>query len=139
MSVAIAALADEPLDIGRHFEAVSRPDAGAVASFVGVVRDHDPEAEGAVELLEYSAHPEAGRRLRELAGRVDAPALTIAVTHRVGALRVGDAAIAAFVSSPHRAEAFDACRELVELVKRELPVWKRQRTADGASHWVGIS
>ncbi|WP_456824948.1 molybdenum cofactor biosynthesis protein MoaE [Cellulomonas sp. P5_E12] len=118
---------------------MSDPRAGAVATFVGLVRDHDPSVEGRVVGLDYTAHPTAQAVLERLA----AAALTdgvlgIAVSHRVGHLAVGEAAIVAAVSTAHRAEAFDVCRALVETVKAELPVWKRERLADGSHVWVGL-
>ena len=138
MTVELTAISGQPLDAAAHFAAVDHAAAGAVASFVGVVRDHDPGARGAVTRLEYSAHPSAAEVLARLAAELDAPGLRIAVSHRIGDLAVGEPAIVACVSSAHRAEAFDACRELVERVKAELPVWKRQHAADGTTNWVGI-
>lgn len=139
MTVEIAVIAEQPLDLAAHLAAVEHTGAGAVASFLGIVRDHDPGATGEVTRLEYSAHPSAPEVLARIAGELDRPELRIAVSHRIGSLAVGDAAIVACVSSAHRAEAFDVCRELVERVKHELPVWKRQHAADGTTNWVGIS
>ena len=135
-----ARLDDAPLDLGFHVEQTSGPRAGAVATFVGTVRDHDPAVEGTVVALEYSAHPDAADVLRAIAEKVAAErgVLAVAVSHRVGHLRVGEPAIVAAVSSEHRAEAFDACRALVEAVKAELPVWKREVLADGSHVWVGL-
>ena len=133
-------LTSEPLDLGAHVAAVSGPRAGAVATFLGLVRDHDPSVEGEVVGLDYSAHPEAEAvlvRLAEAAAATDG-VLGVAVSHRVGMLRVGEAAIVAAVASAHRALAFDVCRELVETVKAELPVWKREVLADGSHVWVGL-
>ena len=134
----LARVSAEPLSLDEHLRAVASPDAGAVASFVGQVRDHDPEADGTVVSLEYSAHPEAERILTEIAARFTADGVRVAVSHRVGLLAVGDYALVACVSSAHRAAAFDTCRALVEAVKVELPVWKRQITGDGAHTWVGL-
>ena len=139
MTVTLARISTEPLDVQAHLDAVDDPTAGAVATFIGRVRDHDPEATGTVTRLDYSAHPDAGRLLVELAARLDRADARIAVTHRIGTLGVGDLAIVAAVATAHRAEAFELCRELVELVKAELPVWKRQHTEDGATHWVGMT
>lgn len=135
----IARVVDHPLDLQFHVEHVSDARAGAVATFVGLVRDHDPSVEGRVVGLDYTAHPTAQAVLERLA----AAALTdgvlgIAVSHRVGHLAVGEAAIVAAVSTAHRAEAFDVCRALVETVKAELPVWKREILADGSHVWVGL-
>ena len=139
----LAQVSAEPLSLDAHLQAVASPDAGAIASFIGQVRDHDPEATGEVVSLEYSAHPDAGRILIEIATRftekfADA-GVRISVSHRVGLLAVGDLALVACVSSAHRAAAFEACRDLVEAVKVELPVWKRQSTEDGTHSWVGLT
>ncbi len=140
MTVALAALTDAPLDVLAHHTAVAGTADGAVASFVGLVRDHDPSVVGTVVALDYSAHPDAADVLSAIAARVaDAhPGTTLAVTHRVGHLAVGEAAIVAAAASAHRAEAFEACRALVEAVKAELPIWKREILADGSHTWVGL-
>lgn len=126
----------EPLDVAGHARLVERDVAGAVVTFAGVVRDHDHGV--AVSWLEYVAHPDAGRIVagiaRDVADAFDVDA--VAVSHRVGRLDVGDCALAAAVSSAHRAEAFAATAELVEQVKRRLPVWKRQVFGDGTAEWV---
>lgn len=134
-----AVVSAEPLDVAAHLAAVSDPQAGAIANFVGVVRDHDPEAEGRVILLEYQAHPDAERILGELAARFAGDGARVAVSHRVGRLEVGDLALVCAVSTAHRADAFDRCRALVEAIKAELPIWKRQHTADGDATWVGLT
>jgi molybdenum cofactor synthesis domain-containing protein len=137
----LARLVGTPLDVAAHLAAVASPRAGAVATFVGTVRDHDPEAAGEVVALEYSSHPDAPAVLasiaENLAGREGV--LGLAVSHRVGHLGVGDLAIVACVATAHRELAFDVCRELVERVKAELPVWKRQLLADGSHTWVGLA
>jgi molybdopterin synthase catalytic subunit len=135
----IARVVDQPLDLRFHVEHVSDPRAGAVATFVGLVRDHDPSVEGRVVGLDYTAHPTA----EDVLARIALEALTddvlgIAVSHRVGHLAVGEAAIVAVVSTAHRAEAFEVCRALVETVKAELPVWKREVLEDGSHVWVGL-
>ncbi|MGO2112611.1 MAG: molybdenum cofactor biosynthesis protein MoaE, partial [Pseudoclavibacter sp.] len=133
MTVEIAAISAEPIDTAAHLAAVADPHAGATASFIGTVRDHDPEASGTVTTLDYSSHPDAERVLASIAGDLDREGARIAITHRIGTLDIGDHAIVAAVSTAHRAEAFEVCRELVERVKAELPIWKRQHTADGAT------
>ena len=128
------------LDLPAHLAAVADPRVGAVATFVGQVRDHDPDVEGEVTALEYSAHPDAEVVLRRIAAELaaDPEVLGIAVTHRTGGLLVGDLAIIACVATAHRALAFTVCRELVERVKAEVPIWKRQMLADGRHMWVGL-
>lgn len=136
----LARVTDEPLDLSAHVAAVGGPRAGAVATFLGVVRDHDPSVEGEVVALDYTAHPDAPvvlRRLAEAAAATDG-VLGVAVSHRVGLLGVGDAAIVAAVATAHRSLAFDVVRQLVETVKAELPVWKREVLHDGSHVWVGL-
>ncbi|MGB3605201.1 MAG: molybdenum cofactor biosynthesis protein MoaE [Gordonia sp. (in: high G+C Gram-positive bacteria)] len=136
--IALTAISDVDLDVAAHIAAVAAPDAGAVAVFVGTVRDNDPDAAGRVTELEYSAHPDAERYLRDIVTSLDRPDVRIAVSHRVGSLPVGGVAIVATVSSVHRAEAFDVNREVVERVKAELPMWKKQFESDGSHTWVGL-
>ena len=134
----LTALSDQPLDLQAHVDAVSTSGTGAVATFLGQVRDHSPDADGTVVLLEYSAHPDAARVLAEIAAEVAAAheGVIVAVSHRIGVLDVGDAAIVATAGSAHRDLAFTVCRELVEQVKARLPVWKKQVLADGSHTWV---
>ncbi|WP_062466721.1 molybdenum cofactor biosynthesis protein MoaE [Demequina maris] len=137
--IALAAVTSEVLSLDAHVAAVAGPRAGAIATFIGTVRDHDPSVDGEVVGLDYSAHPSAAEVLGALATRHDAADLVIAVTHRIGSLSVGEAAIVAAVSAPHRREALDTVSALVETVKAELPVWKRELLADGSHTWVGLS
>jgi molybdopterin synthase catalytic subunit len=127
---------EEPLSVERHRLAVDRASSGACSIFAGVVRDHDGGR--SVQELEYVAHPTAASVLAEVATEIEAmPGVTaVAVSHRVGRLKIGDLALVAAVSAPHRAEAFAAVEELVEQVKARLPVWKLQVFADGAQEWV---
>jgi molybdopterin synthase catalytic subunit len=119
-----------------HLAAVERVRAGAGVLFVGVVRDHDHGR--TVTELQYEAHPSAAEVLRTCCDEVTAEPLVhaVAVSHRTGVLGVGEVALVAAVSAAHRAEAFDACARLVDLVKHRLPVWKRQLFADGTDEWV---
>jgi molybdopterin synthase catalytic subunit len=136
----LARVTDAPLDLAAHVAAVADPRAGAVATFLGTVRDHDPSVDGEVVGLDYSAHPDAEAVLGRLVGAAAATdgVLGVAVSHRVGMLAVGEVAIAATVATAHRALAFDVCRDLVERVKAELPVWKREVLRDGSHVWVGL-
>lgn len=137
--IALAAVSDVPAGLDAHVSAVSGPRYGAVATFLGVVRDHDPSVEGAVTALEYSAHPDAQAILERICAGHDGPDVAIAVTHRIGRLGVGEAALVAAVSSAHRREALDTLGALVEHIKAELPVWKKEILADGSHAWVGIT
>lgn len=127
----------EVLSLDEAVAAVSHPGAGAVATFVGVVRDHNDGR--AVTLLEYEAYgsmaeAELARVEDEIAREVHGA--RVFAVHRVGALRVGDAAVICAASAPHRGEAFRACRELIDRIKARLPVWKREHGPDGP-YWVG--
>jgi molybdopterin synthase catalytic subunit len=135
-TIAVVAVGEEPIDAAAHERAVADPRGGAVVSFQGVVRDHDHGR--VVTLLEYEGHPSAEAVLRAVAEEIAAdPAVyAIAVSHRVGRLEIGDAALVAAVSTAHRAAAFAACARLVDEAKARLPIWKRQVFADGTEEWV---
>ncbi|MBJ8338232.1 molybdenum cofactor biosynthesis protein MoaE [Antrihabitans sp. YC3-6] len=137
MTAQLARISSEPLDAAVVDAAVAGPEHGAVVVFTGVVRNHDGGQ--AVSLLEYQAHPDAEKFLKTCCDDVAASSgLPVAAIHRVGSLSIGDLALVAAVAAPHRAEAFAACAELVERIKHEVPIWKRQHFADGVSEWVGI-
>jgi len=132
-----AIVTEDVLDVAEHADLVDDPAAGAVVTFSGVVRDHDGGK--SVRGLEYSAHPTATSVVAEVAADVARRARgvrAIAVSHRVGTLAIGDVALACAVAADHRQEAFATCSELVEEVKRLLPVWKHQAFADGTDEWV---
>jgi molybdopterin synthase catalytic subunit len=128
-----------PVDVDALAAAVADAAAGAVVTFGGVVRDHDHGR--AVTAIEYVAHPDAGavlaRVVADVAGR--SPVDAVAVVHRVGPLRVGEAALGVAVSAAHRQEAFAVAALLVDEVKEHLPVWKRQVFADGTHEWVNCA
>jgi molybdopterin synthase catalytic subunit len=136
MTVVIAEVSAEALDLSAHESAVADPRAGAVVTFQGVVRDHD-QGRG-VTLLEYEGHPSAAAVLREVAAEIaaDPDVYAVAVSHRIGVLKIGDVALVAAVSTAHRAAAFGACARLVDEVKSRLPIWKRQVFGDGTEEWV---
>ncbi len=118
--------------------ALIAPDHGAVSSFLGVVRNHSRG--GAVTALTYECYrPMAEsvlhRLIIETAERFDG-SLSATVAHGTGAMVPGDVALAIHVGSAHRAAAFDACRHLIERIKQDLPVWKRERYADGSDAWL---
>jgi molybdopterin synthase catalytic subunit len=138
-TVRIARLEETPLDVDAHLRAVEDPAFGAVTTFVGRVRDNDPDAKTPVVGLEYSAHPDAPDTLHRIAAEAgDAAGAAVAVSHRVGRLAVGDIAVVIAVASEHRAEAFEVCRAVIETIKTDLPVWKRQVESDGTTAWKGI-
>jgi molybdenum cofactor synthesis domain-containing protein len=129
----------EPLSEAEVAQEVRSPEAGAVVTFAGIVRDHDHGRQ--VVALHYEGHPDAGRVLAEVVAeaRTRPGVIGAAARHRVGDLRVGDLAFAAAISAAHRAEAFAACAWLVDEVKARLPVWKHQRFADGTDEWVNCA
>ncbi len=135
-SPGIARVVDEPLSVAEHEDAVADKRAGAVVSFAGVVRDHDSGR--SVTELEYVGHPTAEEVLAaiatEFAARPEVHA--VAVSHRIGLLGIGDVALACAVSTSHRGQAFTVCAELVDEVKKRLPIWKRQVFTDGEEEWV---
>lgn len=134
--IRLAELRDTSLSVDEISAAVSDPTAGGVALFVGTVRDHDHGR--AVTRLSYSAHPSAEAELRRVAEKVaaDFDVRALAAVHRVGELDVGDVAVVVAVACPHRAEAFQACRTLIDDLKNSVPIWKHQHFGDGESEWV---
>jgi len=128
---------ESELSLDEVRAAVADPAAGGIALFAGAVRDSDHDR--AVSGLSYSAHPSAEAELRRVAEVIAEkyPVIGIAAVHRVGDLAIGDLAVVLAVSCPHRAEAFDACRDLIDILKASVPIWKHQRFGDGTAEWVG--
>lgn len=127
----------EPIELSEVEAAVRSPAAGAVCTFSGTVRN---QTQGqAVVDLEYEAYEEmAAAFLRKIGGEIAErwPGARSAILHRVGRLRVGEVAVVIAVSSPHRKDAFEACRHAIERIKEDVPIWKKETRADG-SVWVG--
>lgn len=130
---------DVPLSVDEALAAVRHPRAGAVAIFVGTVREHDDGREG-VTRLDYTSHPQAVAQLQRIAEGVAGGEQIHGVyaVHRTGTLTVGDLAVVCAVSAEHRAEAFEGGRRLIEELKHEVPIWKRQEYAEGDHSWVGL-
>lgn len=137
--VMMAEVSNSPLSIDAAFNAVSRAEAGGIALFVGVVRDH---ADGkSVSKLEYEAHPTmAVKELRRVLEQVasECPEAVLACAHREGALSVGELAVVVAASAPHRAEAFAACRLAIDRLKETVPIWKKEWDVEGAANWVNL-
>ena len=137
----VTGLRTPPFDVDAVVAQVTGPSVGGTAIFLGTVRDHAADLDDVVG-LEYSAYPEMAEKvLARLAVdlRRDHPSLTgIALLHGVGELAVGDHTVLIVCASAHRAEAFDACRDALERVKDDVPIWKRELTADGEHRWVGL-
>jgi molybdenum cofactor synthesis domain-containing protein len=136
-SVLRAEMTEEPLEVEPLARLVEHRAAGAVVTFGGVVRDHDGGR--GVRELEYEGHPNAANVIAEVADDIASGSegvRAIAVAHRIGRLGIGDVALACAVAAEHRKQAFHACSELVDEVKRRLPIWKRQVFDDGTEEWV---
>jgi len=135
--VRLLGIRDTPLDVAEVLAAVEDPGSGGVVSFTGLVREVDGGR--AVTELEYVAHPTAAARLQEVAAAVAAelPVRAVAALHRTGVLAIGDVAVVVAASAAHRGEAFEAARRLIDDLKHTVPIWKRQRFADGEQEWVG--
>jgi molybdopterin synthase catalytic subunit len=130
-------LTDSPIDHAPLVDRVRDRDAGAVCLFLGTVRERTGDL--VTTELEYEAYPGmALAKLRELAAesRRRWPVRRLAIVHRVGTLALGDVAVAIAVSTPHRAEGFAACQWLMDTIKAEVPIWKKERWADGREEWV---
>lgn len=137
MAEVLAVVSPDPIHAAACEDFVASAQHGAVVTFRGVVRNHDRGS--AVQGLDYQAHPDAVRFLEECCRSVsDETGLPIAAAHRTGHLVVGDTALVAAVAAPHRAEAFAACERVVELIKAQVPIWKRQHLDDGVTEWVGL-
>ena len=135
--VRLVDLREEPLDVAEVVDALDDETSGGLTLFVGRVRDHD-HGQG-VDGLDYSAHPSALDRMRDVCRRVaEAHDVTgVAAVHRVGTLAIGDVAVVVATTTAHRGEAFAASRALIDTLKAEVPIWKHQRFGDGTEEWVG--
>jgi len=130
------AVTSDPLDPIKIANLVSGPDAGALATFVGVVRDHN--AGRRVLWLDYEAYgPLAERVFARIAGEAAEhwPSARVAVHHRIGRIAIGEASVVIAAASAHRADAFAACRYAIERVKQIAPVWKHEHF-DGGETWI---
>lgn len=130
-------LTTEPIDLQKLIGKALRDRDGAVCSFSGVVRDHH---EGkSVTAIDYEAYESmAEKEIAKIVGEVERehPDTSVGVVHRLGHLEVGETSIAIAVASPHRADAFEACRKVIDRIKETVPIWKKEYGPDGSS-WVG--
>jgi len=136
-AVRLVDLRETPLDVSEVLAALDDDATGGLTLFVGRVRDHDVGK--GVAGLDYSAHPTALAKLREVCERVAAEhdVHGVAAVHRVGPLAIGDIAVVAATTAAHRGAAFTASRVLIDTLKAEVPIWKHQRFTDGTDEWVG--
>ena len=125
-----------PLSMEALLREVEGEDAGGVVTFTGTVRNHSRGH--AIDHLEYEAYePMAEKEMRKIARQVGErwPEVRIAISHRVGRLEIGDAAVMIAAASPHRGEAFDACRYAIDTLKQTVPIWKKE-FAESGTYWV---
>jgi molybdopterin synthase catalytic subunit len=130
-------LTADPLEPAEALAFVADPGSGGTVLFSGTVRDHS--AAGEVTRLEYEAWGE--RALQDLEAIGEAlfgswPVRKVAILHRVGRLEIGEISVLVCCSAPHRAEAFEAARQGIERLKRDVPIWKKELLASGESEWV---
>jgi molybdopterin synthase catalytic subunit len=130
-------LTTNPVDVAALLAEASSPRCGAVITFLGTVR-RSPE-DGDIEGIEYSAYPEMADKefadiIAEAAGRW--PEAVVALRHRTGYIPTGEASIAIVVAAPHRAEAYECSRYVIEETKKRVPIWKKERFASGEAKWV---
>jgi molybdopterin synthase catalytic subunit len=132
-------ITEEPLSADVVTQAVTVPEAGGVALFLGIVRNNT--ADRRVVALEYEAHvPMAEAKLKEIGEAVYRrwpEVRQVVILHRIGRLGVGEASVAIGVSAAHRQDAFEACRYAIDTVKQVVPIWKRELFEDGSA-WVGL-
>jgi molybdopterin synthase catalytic subunit len=129
-------LTETPIDLPAVLAHVQAPGAGAIDVFIGTVRDNTQRK--AVVRLEYEAYaPMALKKMEELAAEAHHrwPVEALALVHRVGLLDIGEAAVVIAIATPHRAEAFEACRWLIDTLKETVPIWKKEVFEDGEV-WV---
>jgi molybdopterin synthase catalytic subunit len=130
-------ITEAPIDHAALTEQVRSNSAGAVCTFLGTVREMTGDRRTAS--LDYEAYPEmALKKMAELEAeaRFRWPVIGLAIVHRVGHLDLGEVSVVVAVSCPHRNQAFDACRWLIDTLKEVVPIWKKEVWADGTEEWV---
>ncbi len=128
---------DKPIDVSTLIAAVSDPEAGAIATFIGTTRNNNEGRD--VTTLEYEAYAEMAIAEMERIGeqaRAQWPIRSIAIAHRIGVVPIGEASVVIAVSSPHRAAAFEASRFAIDRLKEVVPIWKKEHF-DGGEVWIG--
>lgn len=127
----------DTIDVEGLLPLVGATDDGAVLLFIGVVRDHNEGRQ--VNGMRYDAYVEMAERVLGIIAQEASARLgtdRVVVVHRIGDLRIGEASVAVAVSSPHRAEAYDASRYIIEEIKKRLPVWKHEYYTEGPARWL---
>lgn len=122
-------ISDQPIEVGELYEKLVAPKYGGIDMFVGTVRQWTGPVE--TKEIEYSAyHPMAERQLEKLAEPIEAAGGRVVVAHRTGRLKLTDIAVFVGVAAPHRAEAFEWCRYIIDTLKQEVPIWKKEYDTD---------
>jgi molybdopterin synthase catalytic subunit len=127
-----------PIDLDEVLDSVKSSEAGAIDVFIGTTRDHSDGRK--VLSLEYEAYEPMAIKLMEAVGAEARRRWEIdrfAIVHRVGRVEVGDASVVIAVSAVHRREAFEVCRYVIDTLKRDVPIWKKEIFLDGEV-WVGV-
>jgi molybdopterin synthase catalytic subunit len=127
------------LPITKAIDSVSDSSAGGIDVFLGTTRSENSPAHARLIALDYEAYPEmAIQRMQQLAAdaRSKWPIVGLAMLHRIGRVAIAEPSVLIAVSCPHRSEAFDACRWLIDQLKADVPIWKKEIWADGADSWV---
>ena len=144
MAEIVAQISEEPLDINAAIAAATDDRLGGIAVFIGTVRDSasvDINATKPVTRLDYEAHPELAHvRMKEIAEDAAKKwdVQRIVAIHRTGSCDLGEPTVVVACGSPHRRDALEACRWIIDMIKSEVPIWKREVYADaGGSAWVG--
>lgn len=131
-------LTQYPIDLRATITTVVTPESGGIDVFIGTTRNHSDAR--TVTLLEYEAYEPMALQIMEKIVReaqTKWPIHEVAIVHRLGEVPVGEASVVIAVSGAHRNEAFEACRFLIDTLKREVPIWKREHFADGTNEWSG--
>jgi molybdopterin synthase catalytic subunit len=130
-------ITENPIDHAALTDRVRSNDAGAVCTFLGTVREMTGERR--TSRLDYEAYPAMAAKVLqgledEARGRW--PILDLALVHRIGRMELGEISVVVAVSCPHRVDAFEACRWLIDTLKERVPIWKKETWADGSEEWV---
>ncbi len=136
----IIAIQDRIIDVTGAIASVSACQGGAVATFLGTTRAETSGDKRSLLALDYEAYAEmAEEQMRDLAGQARGrwPILRLALIHRIGRVEIGQPSVLVTVCTPHRAEAFEACRFLIDELKKSAAIWKKEVWSDGSHAWVG--
>ena len=131
------AIAKEPINIQSIIDKVVQRDAGAITTFIGTVRELT-NGKKTLFLIYEAYEPMAVKKLEQIGAEIDErwPGTKVAITHRVGRLEITDIAVVIAVSTPHRADAYEANRYAIERIKEIVPIWKKEHWEDG-EEWIG--